>query len=222
MPDVNWASLARARRHRRLLSSTHSSCRACSNRCPATAGPSRRGGAHLQRDDAGAAGDRRDARRTGGIRPRASAPRAGDARHRAASSASASICAGSTTGRCSGVRVLVTRPRDQARELVEQLSSRGAMPVEAPLIRILPPTDAEPLRRAAQRAADFDWIVFTSANAVESFMRTLLERASRRTCAGRPSSRGDRHEHCGPPGAASASRSISFPTSSMARAWSRR
>ena len=73
-----------------------------------------------------------------------------------------------------GVRVLVTRPREQARELVEQLTSRGAMAVEAPLIRILPPTDIEPLRRAAQRVSDFDWIVFTSANAVESFMRTLL------------------------------------------------
>ena len=73
-----------------------------------------------------------------------------------------------------GVRVLVTRPRDQARELVDQLTTLGAMPVEAPLIRILPPTDVEPLRAAAERAAEFDWIVFTSANAVESFMRTLL------------------------------------------------
>jgi uroporphyrinogen III methyltransferase/synthase len=73
-----------------------------------------------------------------------------------------------------GVRVLVTRPREQAGELVEQLAALGAITIEAPLIRILPPSDVAPLRRAAERAADFDWIVFTSANAVESFMRTLL------------------------------------------------
>jgi uroporphyrinogen III methyltransferase/synthase len=40
-----------------------------------------------------------------------------------------------------GRRVLVTRPRDQAVELVEKLESLGAEAVEAPMIRIAPPDD---------------------------------------------------------------------------------
>ena len=38
------------------------------------------------------------------------------------------------------------------------------------MIRIMPPDDPDPLLRAAADADAFDWIVFTSANAVESFM----------------------------------------------------
>jgi uroporphyrinogen III methyltransferase/synthase len=74
-----------------------------------------------------------------------------------------------------GRRVLVTRPRGQAHELVSRLALLGAEPVEAPLIRIDPPEDPEPLTRAAAAAGTFDAIVFTSANAVESFMGALLD-----------------------------------------------
>ena len=76
-----------------------------------------------------------------------------------------------------GRRVLVTRPRDQAVELVEQLESLGAEAVEAPMIRIAPPEDPGPLLAAAGAPDAFDWIVFTSANAVESFMTALLDGA---------------------------------------------
>ncbi|MGH9203608.1 MAG: uroporphyrinogen-III synthase, partial [Vicinamibacterales bacterium] len=75
----------------------------------------------------------------------------------------------------SGMRVLVTRPRDQAAELVDRLAALGAEPVEAPMIRILPPEDDGPLRRAAAEPDVFDWIVFTSANAVDAFMAALLD-----------------------------------------------
>jgi uroporphyrinogen III methyltransferase/synthase len=74
-----------------------------------------------------------------------------------------------------GRRVLVTRPREQAAELVDRLSALGAEPVEAPMIRIVPPDDLAPLRRAAAEPDAFDWIVFTSANAVEAFMGVLLD-----------------------------------------------
>lgn len=75
-----------------------------------------------------------------------------------------------------GRRVLVTRPRAQAAELVDRLTALGADPVEAPMIRIEPPEDAEPLARAVATAADaFDWIVFSSANAVDAFMTMLLD-----------------------------------------------
>ena len=74
-----------------------------------------------------------------------------------------------------GRRVLVTRPREQAVELVSRLTILGADAIEAPLIRIEPPEDLGPLRDAAATAGAFDWIVFTSTNAVNAFMKALLE-----------------------------------------------
>jgi uroporphyrinogen III methyltransferase/synthase len=70
--------------------------------------------------------------------------------------------------------VLVTRPKEQAEDLVVRLAALGAEPIEAPMIRVVPPEDEEPLHHAAAHAATFDWIVFTSANAVDAFMRALL------------------------------------------------
>lgn len=74
-----------------------------------------------------------------------------------------------------GRRVLVTRPRHQAAELSDRLAAYGAQPVEIPMIRIAPPEDRAALRAAAMAAGTFDWIVFTSANAVEAFMSALFE-----------------------------------------------
>src|SRR5207247_1450230 len=74
-----------------------------------------------------------------------------------------------------GLKVLVTRAKEQAAELSDQLSALGADPVEAPMIRIIPPDDRGPLLRAAAEPDVFDWIVFTSANAVDSLMQAVLE-----------------------------------------------
>jgi uroporphyrinogen III methyltransferase/synthase len=73
-----------------------------------------------------------------------------------------------------GKRVLVTRSREQAGELVELLEDLGAEPIEAPSIRIAPPPDFTPLDAAIAEAGTYDWIVFTSANGVEIFMRRLF------------------------------------------------
>jgi Uroporphyrinogen-III synthase len=73
-----------------------------------------------------------------------------------------------------GKRVLVTRPREQSAELVDRLESMGAHAIEAPMIRIAPPEDFGPLDDACARVGEFDWIVFASANAVDSFMERLL------------------------------------------------
>ena len=73
-----------------------------------------------------------------------------------------------------GVRVVVTRPRAQAAELVTRLEQLGAEPIEAPTIEIVAPEDPAPLDRACAQIAAFDWVVFTSANAVSHFMRRLL------------------------------------------------
>jgi uroporphyrinogen III methyltransferase / synthase len=74
-----------------------------------------------------------------------------------------------------GKRVLVTRPRDQAGEMVDRLTVLGAEAIEAPMIRIVPPEDDAPLKEAARNVRLFDWIVFTSGNAVDAFMTALLE-----------------------------------------------
>ncbi|HEU5226632.1 MAG TPA: uroporphyrinogen-III synthase [Ktedonobacteraceae bacterium] len=70
-----------------------------------------------------------------------------------------------------GKRVLVTRTRDQASVFCEQLRELGAIPVEFPTIRIVPPQDWTQLDAALGRlyATDgttYDWLVFTSANGV--------------------------------------------------------
>ena len=72
-----------------------------------------------------------------------------------------------------GRRVLVTRPREQAAELSDALSTLGAEVLLAPLIRIDPPSDAEPLRRAASDIGSFDWIVLTSSNAARALSDAL-------------------------------------------------
>ena len=72
-----------------------------------------------------------------------------------------------------GKRILVTRPETQATELVDLLSSMGAEPIEAPMIRIEPPKDYGPLDESCELAGAFDWIVFTSVNGVDAFLQRL-------------------------------------------------
>jgi uroporphyrinogen III methyltransferase/synthase len=74
-----------------------------------------------------------------------------------------------------GRRVLVTRPKEQARDLVQRLEAMGAEAIEAPMIRIVPPDDYAPLDGAIARVAEFDWLIFTSANAVDAFVDRLLD-----------------------------------------------
>lgn len=73
-----------------------------------------------------------------------------------------------------GKRVLVTRPREQAAELVALLEAQGAEPIEAPMIRIAPPDDYAPLDAACVAIRRYDWVILASANAVEAFIKRLL------------------------------------------------
>ncbi len=72
-----------------------------------------------------------------------------------------------------GRRIVVTRPREQSADLVDMLEGLGALVIEAPTIRIVPPDDFGPLDEACAQAATFQWIVFTSANGVDYFMQRL-------------------------------------------------
>jgi hydroxymethylbilane synthase len=67
-----------------------------------------------------------------------------------------------------GARVVVTRPQQQATGLIAALQARGAAPLALPAIRIEPVADSSQLDSALTeaRAGAFDWLVFSSANAV--------------------------------------------------------
>ena len=73
-----------------------------------------------------------------------------------------------------GKRIVVTRARQQASDLVKMLTDAGAECLECPTIKILPPEDKTALNRAVQNLSGYDWIVFTSANGVTFFFERLF------------------------------------------------
>ena len=78
-----------------------------------------------------------------------------------------------------GRRVVVTRAREQASDLVARLQELGADTVELPAIELAEPADGgAALRRAAAGVASYDWVVFTSANAVTRFLPLLRDARS--------------------------------------------
>jgi len=70
-------------------------------------------------------------------------------------------------------RLLVTRPEGQADLLCARLRDVGIEPVAVPAIEIVPPRSYEELDRALARLAEYDWIVFTSGNAVLAVFERL-------------------------------------------------
>ena len=72
-----------------------------------------------------------------------------------------------------GQRIVVTRSRAQASELVDKVIELGGQALEFPTIRIEPAPDREPLRQAIGRLDEYDWIIFTSVNGVEFFFEEL-------------------------------------------------
>jgi uroporphyrinogen III methyltransferase/synthase len=69
----------------------------------------------------------------------------------------------------------VTRPRPQARPLADALRRYGAEVVEAPAIRIEPPSDFRAFDEALRNVAGYDWVVFTSANGVDAFFDRISQ-----------------------------------------------
>ncbi len=74
-----------------------------------------------------------------------------------------------------GRRIAVTRAREQAGDLARELEALGAEVVAAPTIRIAPLADLAALRAALTRVPPYDWIVFTSQNAVQVVCDRLPE-----------------------------------------------
>jgi len=77
------------------------------------------------------------------------------------------------TGNLAGKRVVVTRAMDQAEELAAPLRALGAEAILLPMIAIVAAADPAPLREAAAQCDSYDWIIFSSANAVLFFAAEL-------------------------------------------------
>lgn len=73
-----------------------------------------------------------------------------------------------------GKRIVVTRSREQARDLCEAFEHLGAQAIEAQTFTLEAPEDPEAVDRAAASADSYAWIIFESANAVGKFLGALL------------------------------------------------
>lgn len=70
------------------------------------------------------------------------------------------------SGPLAGRRVLITRPREQARALERLVREAGGEPVCVPAIEIRDLADPAPFHALAERLASFDLAIFVSRNAV--------------------------------------------------------
>lgn len=75
------------------------------------------------------------------------------------------------TGALAGRTVIVTRASVQAAGLIRALEALGAEVLAMPVIKLVDPEDWGPADSALAALDSYDWIVFTSANAVERFLR---------------------------------------------------
>lgn len=72
-----------------------------------------------------------------------------------------------------GKTVVLTRPEAQSSGLRQSFQRAGAQVLECPSVEIAPPADTKPLDRALKCLGDFDWMIFTSVNAVDHVFRRL-------------------------------------------------
>jgi uroporphyrinogen III methyltransferase/synthase len=72
-----------------------------------------------------------------------------------------------------GKRIVITRARAQAASLARAIEELGGDVIEFPTIEIQPAADPEQLDQAAKNLKRYDWLIFTSANAVEIFLHRM-------------------------------------------------
>lgn len=70
-------------------------------------------------------------------------------------------------------RILITRPRAQADDFAEKLRMAGFEPIFFPVIEIQPMENNNALERALSKLECYDWLVFTSVNAVDVVFHQL-------------------------------------------------
>jgi uroporphyrinogen-III synthase len=72
-------------------------------------------------------------------------------------------------------RILITRPRAQADDFAANLRAAGFEPIFFPVIEIQPIEGNFALERALSKIGCYDWLVFTSVNAVEVVLPQLRD-----------------------------------------------
>lgn len=72
-----------------------------------------------------------------------------------------------------GITVVITRARAQAAGFADALESLGARAVLCPTIEIVEPESYAELDQAIENLFGYDWIIFTSVNGVNFFLRRL-------------------------------------------------
>lgn len=75
-----------------------------------------------------------------------------------------------------GKRILVTRTREQASDLVADLEDNGADCIEFATISIEPPDSWDDFDQDLEQIESFDWLLFTSINAIKYFFNRLFEK----------------------------------------------
>ncbi|MFZ2807473.1 MAG: uroporphyrinogen-III C-methyltransferase [Desulfosalsimonadaceae bacterium] len=74
-----------------------------------------------------------------------------------------------------GKKIVVTRARAQASDMVARLTDLGAECLEYPVIKTVPPDDYARLDKAINTLSGYHWIIFTSVNGVDFFFNRLGE-----------------------------------------------
>jgi len=98
-------------------------------------------------------------------------------------------------------RVVITRPLEQSMEFAQELERQGALPLTIPAIRLASASDAPSFQSRANQLVRYDWLIFTSANAVEYFWlyagnpTSELERAGTRIAAVGPATQSALQKH---------------------------
>jgi len=72
-------------------------------------------------------------------------------------------------------RILITRPRAQANDFAEKLRSAGFEPIHFPVIEIHPIENNTALEKAIANIHKYDWVVFTSTNAVDVVLKNSVD-----------------------------------------------
>ena len=76
----------------------------------------------------------------------------------------------------SGRTVVITRAASQANDFVTELETYGAHVIVCPTIEIAEPENYARLDEAIDHLYGYDWLIFTSANAIDFFLRRLQTR----------------------------------------------
>jgi len=77
-----------------------------------------------------------------------------------------------------GLKIVITRPREQTAQLVQRIEQAGGKALLFPLLEIAPAADPQKLRAIVSRLSEFDLAIFISPNAVRYGMEAIRAEGS--------------------------------------------